>query len=137
MSTKRATKIEALIRKQNLRQGELARAIGIPGSRLSEWKTGKWPMPAEVAVRLAKALDVTVEYLFDDKLDELPVTHDEDIRYLLQVIDDAGLSIRDAARRLLLPINSQPSVSAEPLPLPPAKSEKGNGATSTRARKRS
>ena len=132
---KRATKLETLIRQQNLRQGEVARAIGIPGSRLSEWKNNKWPMPAEVALKLARALDVSVEYLLDEKLDEPPVSYDEDIRYLLQVIEDSGLTVREAARRLLQPVNP-PLGSAASAKSEPARTEKTNGAGDARGRKR-
>ena len=108
----RAAKLEALIRKHNLRQGEVAMAIGIPGSRLSEWKSNNWPMPAEIAVKLARALNVTVEYLFDDRLDEPPLSSSKDLEYLLQVIEDSGLTVRDAARRILQ--HSSPVVEPTP-----------------------
>ena len=69
-------------------------------------------MPVELGVRLARVLGVTAEYLVDGTADE-PALDDES-RYLLRVIADAGLSPGDVARNLLRTVNSPLRRPGEP-----------------------
>lgn len=47
-------------------QEDLAELCGVDASCISRWKTGKWSPSTANSVRLAKALKVSVEDLYDD-----------------------------------------------------------------------
>ncbi len=116
----RETKLDRLIADRGLSQKGLAELLGVDPARLSEWKRGRWRMPVETGVLLARALGVTAEYLVDETQERLPPPGgagqaetrgaaggqvapqlDEDTRYLLRVIADSGLTPADVARQLL------------------------------------
>jgi transcriptional regulator with XRE-family HTH domain len=99
--TDRGAKLDRLIQSCGLSQKALAMAIGVDPSRLSEWRVGRWRMPLELGVRLAKVLGVTAEYLVDDAEDGLPPRIDEEALYLLRIIADAGLTPGEVAKDVL------------------------------------
>lgn len=73
-------RLERLLKDKGLQQKDLAVKVGISSNGISTWKiTGSLPR-ADVAVKIAKALDVTVEYLVTghistiDETDELAYT---------------------------------------------------------------
>lgn len=74
------TRLERLMENKGLQQKDLAKKAGISSNGISTWKiTGTFPR-ADVAVKIAEILDVTVEYLITgcmpniDKKDELAYT---------------------------------------------------------------
>jgi hypothetical protein len=95
-------------------------------------------MPVELGVRLARALGVTAEYLVDDSQETPPpptnplagtdppagepspvpqtAALDDDARYLLRVIADAGLTPADVARQLLFAVKEASSRPLYSLP---------------------
>lgn len=58
-----ADRLERLMSQRQIQQAELAKSCGISSNGISTWKvTGTIPR-ADVAVKIAKYLDVTTEYL--------------------------------------------------------------------------
>jgi transcriptional regulator with XRE-family HTH domain len=115
----RETKLEMLLKAAGLGQGEAANAVGIDGSRLSEWKARKWRMPVEVGVRLAKTLGTTAEYLADEALDEPPPALSDEARYLIRFIADVGFTPQEVVDLIGSEIRRRklaPGVPVEPMP---------------------
>lgn len=59
-------KLSALRREQNYTQEQLAELLGVSRQSVSKWESGKWSPSTANSVRLAKALKVSVEDLYDD-----------------------------------------------------------------------
>ena len=125
----RGAKLDMLMQACGLSQKGLAEAIGIDPARLSQWRRGRWRMPVELGVRLARVLGVTAEYLVDDTLDGPPTKLDDEARYLLRVITDAGLTPGEVARDLLQSVRwararqAEHATDLEILDLPPTASD--------------
>jgi transcriptional regulator with XRE-family HTH domain len=123
--THRGAKLDMLMQASGLSQKGLSEAIGVDPARLSEWRRGRWRMPIEVGVRLAKALGVTAEYLVDDSQEGPPTRLDDEARYLLRIIADAGLTPGEVAKDLLRTLRwartrqGEGSTDLEILDLPP------------------
>lgn len=73
-------RLERLLKNKGLQQKDLAEKCGISSNGISTWKiTGTLPR-ADIAIKIAKYLNVTVEYLITgelagiDKKDELAYT---------------------------------------------------------------
>lgn len=71
-------------------------------STMSNWYQGKYKPDLESALRLARGLNVPLDWLADDEADYPPPSDSvpSDERYLLQVIRDLNLSRDEAVRRL-------------------------------------
>lgn len=62
-------KLQYLTRHRGLSQAEVARRMGVPETRVSEWALGKAPSLAKdlaFGLAMARALDVSLEYLADE-----------------------------------------------------------------------
>lgn len=80
-------KLKFLIEHRATNQAELARKTGFPEARISEWVRGKGPALArglEQGLKIARALDVSVDYLADeaaeDEPDAVPSKHETQVR---------------------------------------------------------
>ena len=61
-------RLERLLKNKNMQKKELADKCGISSNGISTWKvTGSYPR-ADIAVKIAKVLGVSVEYLVTGKL---------------------------------------------------------------------
>ena len=67
-------RLKRLLKDKNMQQKELADICGISSNGISTWKvTGSYPR-ADIAVKIAAALGVTVEYLITGELPEIDKT---------------------------------------------------------------
>lgn len=114
-------KIRKLLREKKLTQGELERLALLPGGRISKWDGGLGKPSAPAALRIARALGVSVDYLVDDDQDEpIPAAspRSEEERRVLWLADQLGFE--EAVRRLTLSGSHAPiagrSLGAHPLP---------------------
>ena len=57
------TRIELLRRKQGMNKTQLADALGVSGSAVSQWESGSKPPSAENCAKMAKLFGVSVEYI--------------------------------------------------------------------------
>jgi transcriptional regulator with XRE-family HTH domain len=111
-----ATKIAKLVERSGMKQADIARAAGIPPSRLTEAKNGTYKPPLQVALRLARALNVPLDYLADDTQDTPPVV--EFPPDLVQLIRTLGPD-RARARLLQIPEPGSPDqIYARPIDTP-------------------
>lgn len=61
-------RLDRLMKEKNIQQKDLAEKCGISSNGISTWKaTGSYPR-ADVAVKIAKVLGVSVEYLVTGKI---------------------------------------------------------------------
>jgi transcriptional regulator with XRE-family HTH domain len=58
-----AARLQALRKKANLSQSQLARLAGVPVSTLQDWEHGRRYMRLESAMKLADALELTLDEL--------------------------------------------------------------------------
>lgn len=79
---------------QGMTQRELAARTGVAPGSLSAYENGNQSPPVEVAARLAKALKVSLDWLFgmDEAILQRPKTYADIIRMLL-MIAESGLSV--------------------------------------------
>lgn len=67
-------KMNAIIRlrkKQGLSQVQLAEKLNITQGAVSQWEMGLSKPKSEILPELAKALDCTIDELFEDDMDEI------------------------------------------------------------------
>ena len=68
-------RLERLLEDKGLQQKDLAEKVGISSNGISTWKiTGTLPR-ADVAVKIGRILDVTVEYLITGCIPNIDETH--------------------------------------------------------------
>lgn len=94
-----------LAKSRRINQAEFARQIGVDPSRLSEWKKDQGKPSIDIALRMARTLGVSLDYLADDAQDEPPATSEisEWERAVLDLIHALGLDRQEALRRLVTP----------------------------------
>jgi transcriptional regulator with XRE-family HTH domain len=99
-------KIVTLAEAKGWDQGEFESLAGLPHGRISKWKADQGEPNARQALRMARLLDVPVEFLVDDSMEQPTVDETlllaPDERYLLQLVRDLRLSREDAARGLAI-----------------------------------
>lgn len=103
MDTMRWDKVEGVLAERNIRQRRIAEVMEVPEQRVSEWKSGKkWRPNLDQALKLARCLDVSLEWLIDDR-EELPppapLLSPEEAKILDMV---RTLGPEEARRRLML-----------------------------------
>lgn len=109
-------KIARMLSIRGMRQTDLARATGIRDSRFTQLGQDNGKLRLPEALRIARALGVTLDYLADPELDEPPETLSVEELGLLRIIRALGHD--EALKRLLRP----PGVSVIEVPAqaPPA-----------------
>jgi transcriptional regulator with XRE-family HTH domain len=100
-------KLERLARRKGLKQADVARAVkGLPGaakSSVANWFAGLQRPSLEAALRIARLLGVSVDYLADDDLDEPEaVSFSEDQLAILQWVEEKRLSRNQAIEAISL-----------------------------------
>ena len=74
-------RLERLLKKNNLQKKDIAEKCGISQNGISTWKvTGTIPR-ADIAVKIAKCLNVTTEYLVTGELSELDDKQKNELAY--------------------------------------------------------
>jgi transcriptional regulator with XRE-family HTH domain len=94
-------KVEALMALRSLSAADVSRKTKIPASRISEWGRGEGAGSQSplVFLKLARALDVTADFLLDDTQDTFRPAMDPEEAKILELVRDMGPQV--ARRRLL------------------------------------
>ncbi len=92
-------KICELIVRKGYTQVAIERSCKLPENRISKWKDGKGVPTGPQLWRIAKALEVSMEYLADDDLDQPPEPLSRGQREILIIVEKLGE--RAAIDRLL------------------------------------
>jgi transcriptional regulator with XRE-family HTH domain len=110
-------KLRRLCQRRGLTQAQLMRAVGASKSTMSNWFNGKNKPDLETALKMARFLDVPLEYLADDALEEPPPGLSEEKRRALWLLDQMPL---DEAIRRLMAVPQRPAAapSVEPAAAP-------------------
>jgi transcriptional regulator with XRE-family HTH domain len=66
------TKLRIRLKQMGLTQGTFAELVGTSQSNVSDWMRKKSVPTLPLAQRAAKALGVTMDYLFDEEIEEMP-----------------------------------------------------------------
>jgi transcriptional regulator with XRE-family HTH domain len=85
------TKLRTRLKQMGLTQGTFAELVGTSQSNVSDWMRKKSVPTLPLAQRVAKALGVTMDFLFNEELDEMPqpaITPEEQV--LLDVTRKLG-----------------------------------------------
>ena len=87
-------RLERLLEDKGLQQKDLAEKVGISSNGISTWKiTGTLPR-ADVAVKIARILDVTVEYLITGNIPHIDET--DELAYVVSKLCTKKRSIVQA-----------------------------------------
>jgi transcriptional regulator with XRE-family HTH domain len=82
-------------------QSEVARKTGVAQSAISEASSGKRRLYVDQAMKIARALGVSLDYLADDAQDEpAPSSITADEERVLWLVRELGLTAGELARRL-------------------------------------
>jgi transcriptional regulator with XRE-family HTH domain len=106
-------KIDRILRDRRWSQADLQRAAGLAETRMSKWRAGQGEPSASQALRIARAINVPLEWLVNDEAPDEPPAAAEPAGVALSDLDRAVL---DVARRvghsrlLALAIEAQPPV---------------------------
>jgi predicted transcriptional regulator len=84
-------KVRKRMEELRLSQGDLAEAIGTAQPQVSSWLNGATPSTAFV-IKIAKALDVSIDYLLLDDMKSPPGTLTEGQRILLELAEEMGVA---------------------------------------------
>lgn len=69
-------RLERLLKERNLQKKDLAEAVGISRTGISTWRVSGALPRADIAIRTARFLNVSVEYLVFGDIDELDKKND-------------------------------------------------------------
>lgn len=67
-----AAKVKLLLERYRMSQADLAEAVGTHQPQVSKWLNGGVMPSMPLALRVARALKVPLDFLMDDELEELP-----------------------------------------------------------------
>jgi len=116
-------KIEKLLAAKGWKQNAFEKAAVLAENRISEWKDGEGEPTLRQALRIARLLQVPLEYLADDSLDEpLPstgVTPDE--AAILDLFRALRLDKAEGLRRLASPPSGQQQAARHSHGSPPGR----------------
>lgn len=84
---------------RGMNQSELEALAGLPPSRISRWKAGTGEPTASQTGRIARALNVSVEYLVFDDIGTTEEDHSEEVAKILWLAEKLGYEM--AIRRLI------------------------------------
>lgn len=94
-------KLDSLLKSRGISQTAFERTAILSANRISKWKNGQGEPSASEALRIARALGVSVEWLIDDGKDyPAPPESVEWERSVLDLIQALGLDKQEALRRL-------------------------------------
>lgn len=118
-----AEKLKSLMEVHRLAERDVAERANVSPATAHRWTKSTWPRLDE-ALRLARSLGVSLEYLADDSLDEPPVSaFTDDERLVLRVVHALGLSADEVVRQLNLAASLSGSVPAPSKATLPSKPE--------------
>jgi transcriptional regulator with XRE-family HTH domain len=93
-------KLEAVLRARGLTQSSFEKLASLSENRISKWKNDQGEPTVRQALRMARILDVPLDYLADDDLNDLPsATMTERERQVWEVVRTIGPD--EAWRRLV------------------------------------
>jgi transcriptional regulator with XRE-family HTH domain len=122
-------KIPMLVKRMGITQAELARAIGTYPSRISEWASEEGKPSIQQALRMARALNVSLDYLADDAQDDPPqMLSSEWERKVWEIVKEIGAEA--AWKKLVRPDQGGSGieyVTPEAPKTPPKVNRKGTG----------
>lgn len=95
-------KIDDLLRKKGMSQAALERSALLSANRISKWKDEKGEPTGRQALRIARLLDVPVEYLLDDDMEEPPALErlSPAEERAVEMVRALGLGVQDVIRGL-------------------------------------
>lgn len=94
-------KLDSLLKIRGIKQAAFERSVMLSENRISKWKNGQGEPSATEALRMARSLQVPVEWLIDDARDEpAPTEFGEWERSVIALIDALGLEKQEVLRRL-------------------------------------
>ena len=98
-------RIGKLLDEKGIDQGELESMAGLSFGRISKWKAGTGEPTAAQALRMARVLNVPLEWLVDDSAGEeipppMPYDRISEQRDVLKYLDDLGYE--EMRRRILM-----------------------------------
>jgi transcriptional regulator with XRE-family HTH domain len=87
-------KIDDALRRRLLKRADLARLTGFSPSRISKWFNGQGKPDLYQAAKMARVLDVPLEYLTDDTMNEIPMLPSSELeRALWHLVRRAGVEV--------------------------------------------
>jgi transcriptional regulator with XRE-family HTH domain len=96
-------KVSKILGQRGLKQADLAEMIQVTPQRVSHWFNGTGQPKPDQLLRIARALDVSMEFLADDGLAESPPQEfTEDERYILRVVRSLAIDADTAVQRLTM-----------------------------------
>lgn len=103
-------KIVMLLDQRRLDQDEFESLAGLARGRISKWKADQGEPTASQTLRMARLLQVSMEFLADESIDEPlppPAEHflfNEDERAIIELYRDLELNRQEAVKRLATPL---------------------------------
>lgn len=120
-------KLDSLLKVRGIKQAAFERSVMLSENRISKWKNGQGEPSATEALRMARSLQVPVEWLIDDAQGEpAPTEFGEWERSVIALINALGLERQEVLRRLATAPSVPPArsvdqpITADPRSLPPA-----------------
>lgn len=103
-------KVKALLESHRMSQAQLAEVVGTHQPQVSKWLNSGVVPSIPLALRVARALKVPLDYLVDDAQDDLrlPSELGDDERAIIDLYRDLELSRQEAVKRLATPLERFP-----------------------------
>ncbi len=107
-------KLTDMLELRGIKQAAFERSVFLSENRISKWKKGQGEPSASEALRMARALGVSVEWLIDDAGETAPAPELSELdRAVIDLVHALGLEKGEALRRLASP-SPQPNVVYRP-----------------------
>src|SRR5215210_8993235 len=97
----------AIADRRGIRAADIARSAGVSPARITEWKKGEGGPTLKVALRIARFLGTSLDYLADDECEEPPPWVAATIAEsrAIELVRSLGLDVQDVIRGLTAAAN--------------------------------
>ena len=98
-------KLTDILERRGIKQAAFERSVFLSENRISKWKKGQGEPSASEALRMARALGVSMEWLIDDTKETAPVSELSELeRSIIDLVHALRLDKQEALLRLATPV---------------------------------
>jgi len=102
--TKFGEKLTELLKLRKIKQVDVIVGLGLGKNTVNRWCSGETTPPVDLMLRLARFLDVSLEYLVDDAMEKPPMRLQAEDYMVVRFMYASGITPDEALLRLASPV---------------------------------